>query len=289
MKEKYFTFYIIFQAVCSCAFGQLPDTDIWVFDLKDSAEQLRFSNPVNITDRPGYDNQPAFSADGEYILFSSVREDNQADIYKYDFLTNAIIPFCSTPENEYSPTFMPDGKNISIVRVEKDSTQRLWKFPIKGGTPKCIMERIDSVGYHCWINKDSVALFILTQPFSLQICNIKSQQPKIIADSIGRCIKIKDDGILYYTIKTGDGKNRLCQYLPSGIKTPAINLIMEGEDYAFLNNDIIYSFGSKLFLAKKFFNQNMKEIMDFSYLGITNITRIVIRADGKKIAIVNAK
>src|SRR3989304_1572957 len=113
------------------ALAQLPDTDIWLLDIKDSAEQISFHHPVNITNRKGYDNQPVFSPNGKYILYSSQPDSGCAtDIYKYDLKTKTITQFTKTQTSEYSPTFMPDGKNISVVMVEKDSVQRLWKFPL---------------------------------------------------------------------------------------------------------------------------------------------------------------
>ncbi|HEV7231166.1 MAG TPA: hypothetical protein VGO45_07555, partial [Bacteroidia bacterium] len=64
--------------------AQLPDSDIWLFDLNQHDDTFSFSNPVNITNRPGYDNQPVFSSDGKRIYYASYRDDNQSDIYFYD-------------------------------------------------------------------------------------------------------------------------------------------------------------------------------------------------------------
>ena len=38
----------------------------------------------------------------------------------------------NTPESEYSPTVTPDGAHISVIRVEADGTQRLWRFTLDG-------------------------------------------------------------------------------------------------------------------------------------------------------------
>ena len=289
--SKYFLFSFLFSLFSSFSFSQLPDTDIWLLDISDSAGQIKLSNPQNITKRKGYDNQPAFSPDGKYILFTSVRDSSQqADIYKYDLKTKQTTQFTKTATSEYSPTFMPDGKNISVVMVEKDSAQRLWKFPIKGGAPSCIMENVDSVGYHCWYNKNTLGIFILTNPFTLQIVNTKSQRPFIVADSIGRCIKMTSyNSIMCFTVKTKEDKNQFAQFILPGYGTSKLNLIIEGEDYTiydYYKMNIVYSFGTKLFLANIGENNSKKEINDFSFLGIKNIARIAISADGKKMAIV---
>src|SRR5215813_5792800 len=39
---------------------------------------------VNITNNPGYDNQPFFLPDSSGLLFSSNRDGKQNDIYRYD-------------------------------------------------------------------------------------------------------------------------------------------------------------------------------------------------------------
>jgi len=67
--------------------------------------------------------------DGHGVLYTSIRN-KQADIYRYDLQSGATTQVTNTAESEYSPTLMPDRKNISVVRVEADGkTQRLWKFP----------------------------------------------------------------------------------------------------------------------------------------------------------------
>ena len=38
-----------------------------------------------------------------------------------------------TPENEYSPQPIPDDDGFSVVRVEADGDQRLWRFGPAGG------------------------------------------------------------------------------------------------------------------------------------------------------------
>ena len=95
----------------AAVFAQAPSTDIWLLDIGFRGNQIQFDNPENITDRKGYDNQPHFSPDGLYVLYSSMDVDQQADIYRYEIpsglthrLTNilpslrlmgAIFPVCA--------------------------------------------------------------------------------------------------------------------------------------------------------------------------------------------------
>ena len=280
-----FTFYLFTSFFC---YSQLPECDIWLFDVRDSAGRISFHNPVNITKRKGYDNQPAFSPDGKYILYSSQRDSaGPTDIYKYEIKTKAITQFTKTSTSEYSPTFMPDDKGISVIMVEKDSAQRLWKFPLKQGEPVCIMNTIKSIGYHSWINKDSLAIFVLTKPsFTLQLVNIHSQAATIVADSIGRCMRMKAQN-LWYTTKSGNFQNVYSYDLK--LRGSSLKGMIESEDYLFYKNEIWSC--SENSIVSGYMNSKVGaiEVINLESFGITKPTRIVISPDGKKLAVVSNK
>ena len=286
---KFFFLFVYCLLSTVYCYSQLPDCDIWLLDIKDSAGQISFHNPVNITNRKGYDNQPAFSPDGKYILYSSQQDSGGAtDIYKYDLKSKTISQFTKTPTSEYSPTFTPDGKNISVVMVEKDSAQRLWKFPLNGGEPTCIMKNVDSIGYHCWINKDSVALNVLTKPaFTLQIVNIHTQKRIVIADSIGRCMRMRD-GNLWYTTQAGHFHN-VYEYSPKS-KTSYIKGMIESEDFLLIGKYEIWSLSDNS-IVSGYMNSKAgaNEIVNLETFGITKPARIAISPDGKKLAVVSVK
>ena len=270
-------------------FAQLPDCDIFLLDIKDSAGNVSFHNPVNITNRKGYDNQPAFSPDGKYLFYTSQRDSNgQTDIFKYDLKTKTVSQFTKTATSEYSPTFTPDGKFISVVMVEKDSAQRVWKFPLAGGEPVCLSKNMDSVGYHAWISKELMAVDVLTKPgFTLQVFNVTLQKPIIVADSIGRCMRMKG-GKLWFTTQSGHFWNVYEYWAESKVKT-VLQGIIESEDYCFYKKDV-WSISDNTIIAG-FMNTNAgaQEIVDLSAFGITKPTRISLSPDGKRLAVVSNK
>jgi dipeptidyl aminopeptidase/acylaminoacyl peptidase len=293
----HFLFSIFLSLIISIASAQLPtETDIWLLDMKKEKEQFTFSNPVNITARDGYDNQPSFTPDGKHVLYTSIREDNQADIYKYDIGTKATVQVTKTATSEYSPTIMPGGKYMSVVMVEKDSSQRLWKYPVKGGEPSVVFASIDSVGYHCWYTKKSAALFILTRPFTLQLARKGKEKTQLLGKNIGRSIhrirKGKKNLILYvyhaenetsHYIVACDEKGKH-DYIEA-IKTPA-----GSEDLAVLNNEtLLMAQGNKLFKYDIWKDKIWKEVADLGSDGITNITRLAVSNDGSRIAVVSNK
>jgi dipeptidyl aminopeptidase/acylaminoacyl peptidase len=165
--------------------------DIFVVDVRVNRGKLEFGQPSNITNRAGYDNQPSFLPDGESLLYTSQREGNQTDIYRYDFKTGQATRLTDTSEGEYSPTLMPGGKFFSVIRVEADKTQRLWKFPLAGGEPTLVLPNIKPVGYHLWLDARTLALFILGaegRPNTLQLVPTDNSFLDTIHVNIGRAL-----------------------------------------------------------------------------------------------------
>ncbi|MGZ5303477.1 MAG: TolB family protein, partial [Bacteroidia bacterium] len=223
----------------------LPDTDIFICDVELKNGKYSFTNLKNITSREGYDNQPSF-IDNNTILYTSIRQDKQADIYKYDLKTGKITQVTNTPEDEYSPTLMPDGKHISTVRVEKDSTQRLWKFPLANPNDfSLVLRDVKGVGYHEWINDSMIALFMLGEPFTLQIANTKyNLKPQILDSFIGRSIQYDEKGTLFYLSKRDTNnwciKNKYIKIYSEGlnkngrdVKYGIVFCNMRSEDFVF--------------------------------------------------------
>jgi dipeptidyl aminopeptidase/acylaminoacyl peptidase len=140
-----------------------PTNDIYLINVTSQAGQTSFGKPTKISAWDGYNNQPFFLPDGKGLLYTSIRADKQADIYRYDIKTVATTRITETTESEYSATVTPDGKFFSVIRVEADQSQRLWKFPLPGGQPQLVLEKVKPVGYQCWIDDRRLALFILGQ------------------------------------------------------------------------------------------------------------------------------
>lgn len=173
-----------------------PDTEIHLAPLSREGGAITVGQPVNITNSPGYDNQPSFTPDGGAVLFTSARGGaaGETDIFRYDLATRQTSRVTETPEREYSPTVTPDGRHISVVRVEADGTQRLWKFTLDGKQPSLVLPDVKPVGYHAWMGDDTLALFVLGEPATLQVASAASGKAETIVTGIGRSIQRMPDG-----------------------------------------------------------------------------------------------
>src|SRR5262249_151327 len=182
-----------------------PDTDIWLASFAPRSTPA-VSKAVNITRSPGYDNQPSFTPDGGAVYFTSNRGASQTDIYRYDISSGATTRVTNTPEGEYSPTVMPDGAHISVIRVEQDGTQRLWRFTLDDREPEVVLDRVSPVGYHAWIDDHTRALFVLGQPATLQLADTRTGSAEEAARGIGRSLqRIPRSGTISYVDKDEDG------------------------------------------------------------------------------------
>ncbi len=166
-----------------------PGTDIFLARLFDGHDSLRLSAPQNITHRPGYDNQPAFVTDGSGLLYTAIDSTGQADIWRYDIRSARHTRLTRTPESEYSPTMMPGSKRFSVVRVERDSTQRLWSFRLDGQDPQLVLASLAPVGYHAWLDQFRLVVYVLGTPSTLHVVRRDGSEDEVRASRIGRAIQ----------------------------------------------------------------------------------------------------
>lgn len=268
-----------------------PASDIFVIEVKTKESELQFGEPKKISDVAGYNNQPSFMPDGKAVLYTSFRN-NQTDIYRYDLSTGKTTQVTNTPESEYSPTVMPDRKNISVVRVEADKTQRLWKFPLAGGEPSLVIENIKPVGYHHWIDDRSVALFVLGgtgKPNFLEVYDLRTGKSEFVVENPGRVLrKVPNQNSFSFVHKVSDKSWEIKAFdLRKRTSASMIATLPGVEDYAWLpSGKVIMAKDSKLFALVPLSGAQWAEVADFSKAGIKRITRIAINTSGGRIAVV---
>ncbi len=267
--------------------AQLPETDIWLFKIEKKEGKYSYTNPLNITHRKGYDNQPAFTPDGKSVLYVCIDSTNQADIHQYSISKKASANLTKSRQSEYSPNYTPDQKMISSVTVELDSSQRIWAVPITGGTSDVLIPNIDSVGYYTWLNKDTILYYKLTEPHSLHAFDLKTNKDVWICDHPTRAFKkIGNSSKFIYGIKDSASM----QYR---IYNPALRESSFYATFSSLNEDFIWH--SELGLIKSEgpdllrYNDKAKSwetLFSFAAVGIKKITRFVFDEKTKQLLIV---
>jgi len=279
---------LLLLGLWATAVSAQPATDIFLGAITVRDGQVQVGQLQNITDRDGYDNQPSFALDGRSLLYTSIR-DGQADIYRYDFVGESITRVTHTPESEYSPTAMPGGERFSVVRVEADSSQRLWHFDTAGHEPGLLLEEVEPVGYHAWYDEKLVALFVLGSPPSLQIVDISSGRARAVAEGIGRSLhrvpsrpavafvhKVSENDWQIKALDMRTGEIRFLVPTPSG-----------SEDLAWTPDGIILmGQGSTLYQWNPKLSADWEIVADLADAGLRAITRIAVSPTGDRVAIV---
>ena len=268
-----------------------PATDIYLADLRVVQGRVSVGAPVNVTNRPGYDNQPFFLSDGRAFLYTSIREDSQADIYRYDIAQKSSTQVTRTRESEYSPTLLPDGSGFSVVRVEADSTQRLWAFDLDGAHPRLVLDSIKPVGYHAWADGHTLVLFVLGTPATLQIADAAKPgaRGEVVATDIGRSLQrvpgrasvtfLQRDSVAGPWFEELDTRSHRVTRL---VKPP------EAADFFAWTSGgmVLTASGTKLYQWDPAHAAAWEEVADFAAVGLTNLTRLAVSPRGDRLAIV---
>ena len=287
---------IVAWCICLGMAAQIPESDIFLFEIKKTGNTVIIKKGENITNRKGYDNQPSFTPDNKSLLYVSVKEDlsagqagKQADVYSYNIGSKKVKQLTTTRESEYSPISTQDGKFFTAVVVEMDSTQRIYKYDVQNKLKPGLVMDEDSVGYYYWVNKDSILYYKLTSPHSLHIYDVKNKKDTWIANEPTRAFRPVKNFSFFYCTK--EKTQNVVRIYNMRLKRSDEYVITkpENEDYTWDKTmGLIKSDGSKIMR----YNDEHKtwvELGDLSAFGITKITRFAFSSNGKWLAVVSNK
>ncbi|QDO85777.1 hypothetical protein FM037_24090 [Shewanella psychropiezotolerans] len=239
--------------------------DIWIYPLqlnKQTASWL-LGAPKQVSNRDGYDNQPAFSADSQSLVFASDRGAEHNDIFRYYLDKNAatqIKQLTFTPdESEYSPqplTYKLSGKESSATAdgiryiVEQGVPhQSVWQQEANKPRARAINSMIPT-GYYAqhpefgtllWA-RYAYSLYFEASSLSDESISGADERHFVVANA-GRSIHvIPNDKAFSYLHKQQDGDRVIKRFDPlSGSHTPLISVDNGSEDYAWSNNGWIFN------------------------------------------------
>jgi len=275
-----------------------PATDIYLVSLPGGLGSMKEAKPSPVSVAPGYDNQPMFSPDGGRILFAANRDGKQIDVYVFERATGSVSRLTETPENENSPTYLPAGVGepggFSVVRTEPDKTQRLWRFDARGRNPQVVLSDVKPVGYHAWVNADTLALFVLGPPATLRIAAVATGAAEIAAEGIGRSLhRIPGTPRASFVQRESSGEFWVKQIeIPSKTIEPLVKAV-EGSadrDMAWMpdGRTILMSAGTKVFSWTRG-GTGWTEVFDAASPSLGAVSRLAVSPKGDAIAIVVAE
>lgn len=264
-------------------------TELYLVRLQALNGHVKSDSVFRLTNRPGYDNQPTFAPNSLSILYTVIDTTTHADIWRYDLERRTATPFTRTqPESEYSATPMPNSDRISVVRVEADSTQRLWSFSHTGNDARIVLENVKPVGYHAWLDENHVVVFVLGNPATLQLVDVSSGVTQQIASNIGRALQhVPNRNAVSYVQHNADSTSSIVLYdVATGAKRVLINTLPQNEYHVWLRNGLLISASGSRLYSWRAGERSWSLIGDLASAGVSGNSRLAISPDERTLAIV---
>ncbi len=280
-------FIICFLLVNGHGWAQ-TETEVYLFDLEVNNGKPVLTNPKNISNNPGYDNQPSFW-DDDTVLFASTRE-KQTDILQFNVNKGSTSTWLTytTAGSEYSPLRIPEKNAISAIRLDMDGLQRLYEYNFKTSESTPITDL--KIGYHVWFNDHIlVATVLVENRMDLKIINLEEGTQKTVYQNVGRSLhNIPDTDLISFIGKKSNTWQILSLDPITGESKKITNTYDHEEDLCWLDENTIVTGAGKKLLALDVSPEgsDWETIIEFDQEEINNISRIAISPNSKRLAFV---
>ena len=281
MKTRFLQFLGWFVSLTGYA---QPSTEVYTGTLSPTAHGWTVVQLTNLSQNPGYDNQPSFWTKN-VLLYASTRG-NQTDIV-YHALDGGNKQWKShTPQgSEYSPLRIPSTEEFSAIRLDSTGLQRLYRYDSNGVSQ--LIHPTLKIGYHVWVNATTLLCTVLVDDrMDLYRLEVPTKKATLLQRQVGRSlhhipgtsdfsfIHWKDQQAIVTRIDAEMQVQNALFTLPPGV-----------QDHAWLpNGALIYGEGQKLYSVQP--NQSPRVLKEFSPKEIQSISRIAISPNGQRIALV---
>ena len=193
----------------------LPQMDIYLANISWSDQIPSIDAPVNATNHPGYDNQPAFAANSHDLYYSAETDAGTTDVFLFGDASDEIFQITDTPDDgEFSPRELGDASGIAFLHQDADGVQHVTRSDFAGENRSAVLD-LDPVGYFAFSGDgEQIAMFVLTEPFTLQVADLATGAVEIVYENIDRALYATTDGMgaIFTTPRDGDEGFRAMYY-----------------------------------------------------------------------------
>ncbi len=270
--------------------ADLPRYDLYLTDV---AKNLSLSSTTKINKTPTYINQPAFSPDGKTLYFTLQQGKDaslQTEVGRYQIVSQHQDVLTHTVLSEYSPTILPDGSGLSVVVVEADQTQRLWKVDWQGNS-SLLKTEPKGVGYHAWGPEQDLLLFVLGDQADNHTVRYldKEGQLSTLATGVGRALSWQPASSKGFYTKT-EQQQLLLNYYDTQTKTTVatgLKLPAGGQDLVWWSEQVLLvSAGTKIYQWQVAGPQSWTLWLDLSSHCATEVSRFALNPERSQLAFV---
>ena len=290
-----YLFVIGLMLCCRNAFAQ-SDTQVFLFDMMQNQDSIAVKNGRNISQNPGYNNQPSFFDDNQ-VLYSK-NKNGQTDIALYDIKSASTTIISEISGSEFSPMRIPETDQIAAVRLDTNGLQRLYRY----STADSALPHTDEstralstlkIGYFDFYDKDEILASVLTPTsLDLYLIDLKAEKDSLIIKDIGCSIhKVPGMNAMSYTLINEEQDLDLYLLDMESLESYFVCVLPIGiQYYTWLDkNRILLGSRNKLFVYDTLMSNEWREVADLKGFGIKTITRLAVSPSGDKIALVAEK
>jgi len=271
-----------------------PDTEVHLFNLGVKDGRYVLMNGHNISNNLGYDNQPYFTDENKSVLFVSVRDGKQSDVYEYDLKSEKTQQITKTPHSEYSPKTYANNSAITFVSEGGNPYQSVWKQERKTGESRWLLNSKEPVGYYSANHQTGDVLFWSRYGWSVQYLNIKRDEGRFVSGNAlpSSPQQIPNSDKFSFAHRQSNSEVWIKAFDPKDFSiTPIAPIYGPNYEYTWApNGDILRIEDNQLFVwPYKSKGYRWQKEQDLSKYFKGEATRMAISPNGKYIALVENK
>ncbi|ARV10974.1 hypothetical protein BTO09_00850 [Gilvibacter sp. SZ-19] len=268
------------------AFSQ-TNPDVFIANIDSDEEKTTISGLTNLSNDPGYDNQPSFGTD--HLLLFAGNNDGQTDIFQMHSRTGRkMLAGGSRAGGEYSPQLTPDGRGIAAVRLDTTGLQRLYIYDKMGDSTVLIPDLM--VAYYTFFDANQiVGCYIEDESLNLFVHKLDEAKTYTLLKDVGRSFhKVPGQNSVSYTVTNEQDQQDVYLLDMETLESFFVTQLPIGvNDYAWLDDSrIVVGSKSSLFVYDTFDKKDWVKLADLDASVITDISRIAVNPSGNKIALV---
>lgn len=183
--------------------AQVLTTEVWLGPVDMREGRFAVGEMKNISNHPGYDNQPSFAADGKSLLFSS-EVDGVAETglgiqaIRYDLGTGKAVKLANV--RGFSPTPTPDGRNIMTLR---EGT--VWQYSRDGSEGRALLPEVKTAGYFTRISERQWILFMNEEQRHIAVWDGRTLD-RVVPGAVTAPYRIPGQQAVTFVVQEGETK-----------------------------------------------------------------------------------
>jgi hypothetical protein len=188
---------------------------------------------------------------------------------------------------------VPGREAVSIIRDYGNQVQQLWSIPIgsaaaDGSVGKNLLPDINPLGYHAWVNAETLLVFVLGEPPTLRLAKVGPGEGRVLTSNPGRTLAlIPGSDKLTFVHKLDDNNWWLTVVDPvSGDLRRLFRTLPEREDYAWSPSGWLYMANDSKLYRHRASGIEWSPVADLAEHGIRGVSRMAFDGSGAWLAVV---